>query len=40
MNREKGVSLIALITTIIILLLLAGETISLTLGEKGLFKTA
>lgn len=39
-KRNKGITLIALIITIIILLILAGVTISLTLGDNGLFKTA
>ncbi|MCI8352042.1 MAG: hypothetical protein HFJ58_00165 [Clostridia bacterium] len=37
---NKGITLIALIITIIILLILAGVTINLTLGDNGLFKTA
>lgn len=39
-DKEKGITLIALIITIIILLILAGVTISLTLGDNGLFNTA
>lgn len=39
-NKEKGITLIALIITIIILLILAGVTINLTLGDNGLFNTA
>lgn len=39
-NQNKGITLIALIITIIILLILAGVTINLTLGENGLFNTA
>ncbi len=39
-KNQRGITLIALIITIIILLILAGVTINLTLGENGLFKTA
>lgn len=38
--KNKGITLIALIITIIILLILAGVTINLILGENGLFRTA
>ena len=37
---QKGITLIALIITIIILLILAGVTINFALGDNGLFKTA
>lgn len=37
---QKGITLVALVITIIILLILAGVTISLTLGDKGIFTTA
>ena len=37
---NNGITLIALIITIIVLLILAGVTINLTLGENGVFKTA
>ena len=37
---QNAITLIALIITIIILLILAGVTINLTLGEKGLFNIA
>lgn len=40
MRKEKGITLIALIITIIIMLILAGVVINLTIGENGLFKTA
>lgn len=40
MRKEKGITLIALIITIIIMLILAGVVITLTIGENGLFKTA
>ena len=39
-KNNKGITLIALIITIIIMLILAGVGISLTIGEDGLFKTA
>ncbi len=39
-QTQKGITLIALIITIIVLLILAGVTINLTLGENGIFKTA
>ncbi len=39
-KNEIGITLIALIITIIILLILAGVTINLTLGENGIFRTA
>ena len=40
MRREKGITLIALIITIIIMLILAGVVINLAIGENGLFKIA
>lgn len=40
MRKEKGITLIALIITIIIMLILAGVVITLTIGENGLFKIA
>lgn len=39
LKGQKGITLVALVITIIILLILAGVTISLTLGDHGLFKT-
>ena len=36
-KKEKGITLIALVVTIIILLILAGVTLSLALSENGLF---
>ena len=39
-SKEKGITLIALVITIIVLLILAGVTINLTLGERGIFKVA
>lgn len=40
LKGQKGITLVALVITIIILLILAGVTITLTLGENGIFKTA
>lgn len=40
LKGQKGITLVALVITIIVLLILAGVTISLTLGENGIFKTA
>ena len=39
-NTNKGITLVALVITIIVLLILAGVTINLTLGENGIFKIA
>ncbi len=39
-NGEKGITLIALVITIIVLLILAAVTINLTLGERGIFRVA
>lgn len=36
-KKEKGITLIALVVTIIILLILAGVTLSLALNDNGLF---
>lgn len=40
MKKEKGITLIALMITIIVLLILAIVTLNLTLGERGIFRTA
>ena len=39
-RQVKGITLVALVVTIIILLILAGVAISLSLGEDGIFKRA
>lgn len=39
-NKDKGVTLVALVITIVILLILAGITISTLTGDNGLFKRA
>ena len=38
--KTRGITLIALIITIILMLILAGVVLSLSIGENGLFKTA
>lgn len=40
MNKNKGITLVALVTTIVILLILAGASINLVLGENGLITNA
>lgn len=37
---QKGITLVALVITIIVLLILAGITISLTIGERGIITRA
>ena len=37
---QKGITLVALVITIIVLLILAGITISLTLGQNGIINRA
>ncbi len=39
-KKEKGITLIALVVTIIILLILAGVTLSLAFSSEGLFARA
>ena len=39
-KKTKGITLVALVVTIIVLLILAGVTISFSLGEDGIFKKA
>ncbi len=38
--KEKGITLVALVVTIVILLILAGITINMTVGQNGLFRRA
>ena len=38
--KEKGITLIALVVTIVILLILAGVTLNLSLSQNGLFSRA
>lgn len=40
LKNQKGITLVALVITIIVLLILAGITISLTLGEHGIINRA
>lgn len=40
MKNQKGITLLALVITIIIMLILAGIVISLTIGENGIIKRA
>ena len=40
LKRNKGITLIALVVTIIVLLILAGVTLSLVTGENGILKRA
>ncbi len=39
-EKQRGITLIALVITIIVLLILAGVTINLTIGERGIFTIA
>ena len=39
-NKRNGITLIALVVTIIVLLILAGVAISLTIGQNGIFSRA
>ena len=39
-KQEKGITLVALVITIIVLLILAGVSISLVLGENGVLSQA
>lgn len=39
-RNEQGITLVALIITIILLLILAGVVISLTIGDNGIIKIA
>ena len=39
MKKEKGITLIALVVTIVIILILAGVTLNLALGDGGLIKS-
>ena len=37
-RKERGITLVALVVTIVIMLILAGVTLNIALGENGLFK--
>ena len=39
-KEEKGITLVALVVTIIVLLILAGVAISLSIGNNGIFNRA
>lgn len=39
-NKEYGITLIALVVTIIVLLILAGVSISMLSGDNGILKNA
>ena len=39
-KREKGITLVALVVTIVVLLILAGVSINLVVGENGLINKA
>ena len=40
LKQQKGITLVALVITIVVLIILAGVAISLTLNENGLFNKA
>lgn len=40
MKQQKGITLIALVITIVVLIILAGVAISLTLSDQGIFNRA
>ena len=37
LKNEKGITLVALVITIIVLLILAGVTLSMVMGDSGIF---
>ena len=37
LKREKGITLVALVITIIVLLILAGVTLAMVMGDSGIF---
>ena len=39
-RKNQGITLVALIITVIIMLILAGVAISLTIGDNGIFQKA
>lgn len=39
-KKEKGITLVALVVTIVVLLILAGVALSLVLGNNGIIKHA
>ena len=40
LRNQRGITLIALVVTIIVLIVLAGIAISMTVGENGIFTKA
>jgi len=40
MRNQKGITLVALVVTIVVLLILAAVSISITFGDDGIFGTA
>lgn len=40
MKQQKGITLIALVITIVVLIILAGVAISMTLSDNGIFNRA
>ena len=40
MKKERGITLVALVVTIIVLLILAGVTIGMATSDTGIFKRA
>ena len=40
MKRQSGITLVALVVTIVVLLILAGITIMYTMGDNSIFKKA
>lgn len=40
LKQQKGITLVALVITIVVLIILAGVAISLTLSDNGIFKRA
>ena len=40
LKSAQGITLISLIITIIIMLILAGVVLNITIGERGIFRTA
>ena len=40
MNKQKGITLIALVITIIVLLIIAGISLAMLTGENGILKKA
>lgn len=40
MKNQKGITLVALVITIVVLLILAGVTISMVMGDNGVLKNS